>query len=41
MSKKVDFTAMEEGTRSDYDLVFEHDAENGRNLLINNKQVTG
>ena len=33
MSKKVDFTAMEDGTRSDYDLVFEHDAENGRNLL--------
>jgi len=28
MSKKVAFTAMEHATRCDYDLVFEHDAEN-------------
>ena len=33
MDKKVNFIAMEEGTRNDYDLVFQHEAENGRNLL--------
>ncbi|MBT5387347.1 MAG: HD domain-containing protein [Porticoccaceae bacterium] len=28
MGKKVQFTAMEHASRADYDLVFEHDAEN-------------
>ena len=28
MADKVAFTAMEHGTRADYDLVFEHEAEN-------------
>ena len=30
MSDKVNFTAMEHASRADYDLVFEHDAENMR-----------
>ncbi len=28
MARKVQFTAMQDGTQSDYDLVFEHDARN-------------
>ncbi|MEM7084029.1 MAG: HD domain-containing protein [Pseudomonadota bacterium] len=32
MSKVVNFTAMEHGTREDYDLVFAHDAENASHL---------
>ncbi len=32
MTKVVNFTAMEQGTREDYELVSQHDAENARQL---------
>jgi len=33
LTKKVEFTSMDKGTREDYDLISIHDSENERNLV--------
>ena len=33
LTKKVEFTSMDKGTRDDYDLISIHDSDNKRNLV--------